>query len=262
MLAENRPGFPRLTALAAVAVSCLAAAACSGGSGTASTGAGGASSVSATPSASSTGDPLASLTGKQIVTKAVANATAASSLTMAGTVNNSGETFSLSLGFKRGQGCAGTMTEGSKGSFKLIVIGTTAYLNPDAKFWKSNAGAEADAVIALVNGRYIKASTSNANMAGLAKMCDISQMLGSLKVTGTVTKGPVSTLNGTRVLQLRDSKGGVMYVTDTSTPQIVEIVKAKDTGDGSGKVTLSVGAPVTLVAPPSSQVIDGSKIGF
>lgn len=259
MLAENRPGFARLTALAAVGVSCLAAAACGSGgsSGTAAN-----TGAAASPSASSTVDPLAAMTGKQVADKAVADAKAASSLTMAGTVHNSGQTFTVNLGFKPGQGCAGTLGEGSKGSFKLIVIGSTAYLNPDARFWKTYAGPQASAVIELVNGRYIKASTGNANMASLAKMCDMSQMLASLKVAGTVTKGPVSTLNGTRVLQLKDSTGGVMYVTDTSTPQIVQIVKTKDTGDGSGKVTMSVGAPVTLTAPPASQVIDGSKLGF
>jgi hypothetical protein len=51
-------------------------------------------------------------------------------------------------------------------------------------------------------------------------------------------------------------------VTDTSKPEIVEVIDTKDTGNGTGKVTFSVGARVTLAAPPASQVIDGSLFGL
>lgn len=32
--------------------------------------------------------------------------------------------------------------------------------------------------------------------------------------------------------------------------------------NGSGKVTIAVNTPVTVTAPPASQVIDGSQLGF
>jgi hypothetical protein len=57
-------------------------------------------------------------------------------------------------------------------------------------------------------------------------------------------------------------KEGVLYVTDTSKPEIAEVVETKNTGDGIGKITFSVGAPVTLTAPPASQVLNGSAVGM
>jgi hypothetical protein len=219
---------------------------------------GGGSTASSTPSA----DPLAAKTGQQVFTEAVANTEAASSLKMAGNINESGSIYTVNLGFKKGEGCTGTIAVSGKGSFTLTVIGTTAYLNPDTKFWKSYAGSSASTVIALVNGRYLKGSTSDPNVSGIAKICDISQLLGSFKSHGTISKGKVTTYAGQPVLPLKDSKGGVMYVSDTSAPVIVMVQNLGATGGSSGKVTFAVGAPVTLTAPPPSQVLDGSKIGF
>jgi hypothetical protein len=91
----------------------------------------------------------------------------------------------------------------------------------------------------------------------------VSQLLSSgFMGTGTLAKGPVTTLGGTRMLQLKVSDGATAYVTDASKPDLVEVFALKGTKDGSGKVTFTVGAPVTLTAPPASQVVDGSLLGF
>jgi hypothetical protein len=250
---HGRPGFARMAAVAVAGASCLAAVAC-GGSTT--------SSLSPTPSASSTSDPLASLTADQVATQALANLKAASSLTMAGTVSDSGQSEVLNLGLKPGQGCDGTIAQGSEGSFKLIVIGKTVYFNPSDQFWKSQGGTDASSIIALVNGRYIKTSTSASGMSSMTSVCNLSQELASEKVTGPLTKGKVTSIGSTRVLPIVTPNEGVLYVTDTSKPQIVQRVETRNTGNGTGKLTFSVGAPVTLTAPPASQVINGSAVGL
>ena len=250
---EGRPAFVRMTLAAAAGVSCLAAVAC--GSSTTSSG-------GAAPSASSTADPLAGLTAAQVQAKTVADAKASSSLALKGSLTQSSQSYSVNLAIKPSQGCMGTIGEGSKGSFKLIVIGKTVYLNPDDTFWKANAGANAAATIALINGRYLKLSASNSNMASLADMCDVSQLFSSDNPSEKVTKGAVTTLGGTRVLSLKDSDGRVAYVTDTSKPRLVEFAAPKGSSAGTGKVTVTTGAPVTLTPPSASQVIDGSKLGM
>jgi hypothetical protein len=250
---EGRPAFVRMTLVAAVGVSCLAAVAC--GSSTTSSG-------GAAPSASSTADPLTGLTAVQVQTKTVADAKASSSLTLKGSLAQSGQSYAVNLAIKPSQGCTGTIGEGSKGSFKLIVIGKTIYLNPDDTFWKANGGADAAAAIALINGRYLKVSSSDSSMASLADLCDVSQLFSSDDPSGKATKGAVTTLGGTRVLPLKDSDGSVAYVTDTSKPQLVELTAPKGSSVGTGKVTVTTGAPVTLTPPPASQVIDGSKLGM
>jgi hypothetical protein len=247
----GRSGFGRITAAVAAGACCLAAAACGGSSASLGTG--------PAPSASSTVDPLASLTGAQIRALALADATAAPSLTIVGSGTQSGQTLSVNLDFKHGQGCAGSVGEGSQGSLKIIEIGQTVYINADNKFWTANSGSDAPAIIALVDGRWIQTTTASKQMAGVLDLCNPSKVLTSDDAAKrTITKGPVSTLNGTRVLQIKESNGTVAYVTDTSEPQIVQINAPK----GAGTIKVTAGAPVTLTAPPASQVIDGSKLGF
>jgi hypothetical protein len=217
--------------------------------------------ASTTQGASSARDPLAGLSANEVSARALANLKAASSLTMAGTLYDSGTKYTLDLGLKPGHGCTGTLGIGGKGSFKLVVIGKTVYFNPDKQFWQSAGGANAAAVIALVRGRYIKTSTSDKDMATVATVCNISSLIGSVKETGSFTKGALTTLHGIRVLPLKDSSG-VLDVTDTSKPEVVAIIGPNGTATGDGALTFSVGTAVTLTAPPASQVINGAQVGL
>ncbi len=252
---RGRLSFVRTAAVAAAGASCLAAAACGGIT---------ASSLSAVPVASRTPDPLASLTGYKVAAEALADLKAASSLTMAGTATESGTSVTVNLRLKPGHGCAGTVEEGTEGFIKLVVIGTTVYFNPDTTFWKSTLGSEASTVTTLVNGRYIKTSTTSKGMASFASLCDLSRTMTSnaLKAGELISKGAFTTLGGVRVLPLKESSDSVVYVTDTSKPEIVELFAPKGGPDGSAKLTFSIGAPVTLTAPPAGQVLDGSAIGM
>src|SRR6201998_2478109 len=126
MIFQIRPDFVRMASIAAVAASCVAVAAC---------GSSGSSSTSAAGSPSSTTDPLASMTGTQVLRAAITNAENAPSLTMNGTVIQPGQTYTIDLGIKHSQGCAGTIGVGTEGSLKLIVIGQTVYLHPEQQFW-------------------------------------------------------------------------------------------------------------------------------
>jgi hypothetical protein len=245
MVVKDRTAAPRGGAFrAALAVggaclTCLAVGACGGGGG----------------------DPLADMSGKQVVDKAVGDLKSASSFSLAGTVSDSGGDYTVHLDYKPGTGCKGTVAQAGHGSFAMVMIGTTAWLKPDNAFWRAYAGSDAAAAIALLGGRYLKGSTSNANLASLTKLCDVNALASSLSLPTDVVKGKVTTVGGEQVLPLTDkAKGGTMYVTDTSSPQIVELVKTA-AGD-SGKISFTVGHPVTVTAPPASQSVDGSPFGL
>jgi hypothetical protein len=250
---------PGLIALAAASVTCLAVTAC----GSTGSGAGGATTAGGAHGpapATTAADPLAGLTGDQVVAKAVAELKAVPGFTMAGTVTDSSGTYNVNLSYKKGSGCQGTVAQPGKGSFAMVVIGTTAWVKPDDAFWKANAGRQADAAIALLAGRYLKGSTSNANVASLTNLCDVNSLARSLTEATGVVKGPVTVMGGQRVLPLTDkAKGGTLYVTDASPPRILQLSNSK-AGD-SGKLTFSY-TPVTLTPPPASQAVDGSKLGF
>ena len=143
---------------------------------------------------------------------------------------------------------------------KMIVIGKTVYLYLDKKFWTNVGGSSGAAIYAQINGRYLKVSSASLAKS-LTPMCNLQGDLteGSSKVT--VSRGGVSTLGGVRVLQLKNSDGSDVYVTDSSKPEIVEITATKGS-NGAGALGVNVGARVRLAAPPASDVINGAKYGF
>lgn len=273
-MSQGQPRLIRMATVAAAGASCLAAAACGP---SASSGASAASTLSAAPStsrsltfspaprasasatagsANSASDPLAGLTGGQVEARALANLKAEPSLTLAGTNNESGQDVSYHIGLRPGQGCTGEISEGSKGSFKFILIGTTLYFNADDTFWKAAVKTNASGVIALIDGRYIKTSATG-SMASVHSLCNLAQTVGSAPVAETLIKGPRTMLGGALVLPLMSpAGGGTIDVTDTSAPELVAI-----NIPGKLKATFSPDAPVTLAAPPPSEVIDGSQLG-
>ena len=211
------------------------------------------------------GGPPANV-GSTIMARAYANLKAASTVTMTGNLIDVGPGYPVAdvdLGLRPGQGCAGTVDYGSKGSIKLVVVDGTVYYDPDTAFWDANAGGDAQAATNLFNSRYIEVPESDSNGKPIAALCDISSDIGSLQ-TGSVTVGKVTTLDGVRVLPLTDSSGAVVDVSDTGKLQVVQITDPPQSGSDqpSGTLTFKVGAPVTLTPPPSSQIFEGSTIGL
>lgn len=208
----------------------------------------------------SSADPLAGMSAKQVLDKAVSDLKSAPSADLSGTLNGPGGNVGLRLGFKHGKGCEGTVSEGSKGSFALVVIGDTAWLKPDDTFWKAYAGSNAPQAIALLGGRYLKGSTSNSNVSSFTYVCDLNSLASSFGAASGFVKEAVTTFDGQRAVPLKEeAKGDMMYVTDTSAPRILEV---NGTQPGySGKVTFAY-SPVTLTAPPASDTVDGTSLGF
>ena|ERR1700722_7227162 len=240
-------GQRRLLAVAtagALGACCLAVVGCgSGGSG------GGAAP-----------DPLAAQAGATVLAEAVADLKAAPSLSVNGAGIDSGRYVTTYTGIVPGKGCTGTVMEGqlgAEGILTYITIGKTVYFKPDSNMWQAMTGTEAAKIVQLVGGRYVKDLVSDVKLHGVGN-CVISDPTGA----GAVTKGQVTTLNGIRVLPLADSRGNVMYVTDTSKPEVVQddIAPVAGTTDPSVETTWTVGAPVTLTPPPASQVVSGASI--
>jgi len=180
---------------------------------------------------------------------------------MAGSLREPGGAYAVDLGYKTGTGCTGTVNQVGKGGLALVVIGKTAWVKPDAEFWKATAGSRAATAIRLLGGKYLKGSTSDGAVAGLAKLCDVTSLASQLLTSSDVVRGQVTTVNGTSAVPLVDhAKSKTLYATDTNTPQVLQLVNSK-TGS-AGKITFSVGAPVTLIPPPPSHVVEGAKYGF
>jgi hypothetical protein len=208
------------------------------------------------------GGPLAGLSAKQVLSKAVSDLKSASSFHIAGTVDEQGTTISLDLTYKHGIGCEGTLGLASKGSIYLLVIGGTAWLKPDQAYWESNAGSSAPAVIAAIGGKYLTAPTSSSSISGLAQLCNANSLASSFTSPKDIAKGSTSTINGQQALALDDpAKSSALYVTDTSSPQMLRLTSAQS--GNSGRVDFTgYGASVILTPPPASETLDGARYGF
>lgn len=208
-------------------------------------------------------DPLSSTTANQAAQEAVANLKSASTVTMDGSVSQSGATYTIDLETKTGTGCTGTVGEAGKGSVALVVLGKTVWLKPDNQMWKSFLGsAQAGPAIALVNGRYLKSSAKDASsLASLIGLCDPDTLVSGITKSANFSKGTLSSVNGKKVLPLEaGAHGGTLDVTDESVPEIAEIYGTS--AGNNGKIVFTEGSPVTVTAPPASQSLNGAQFGF
>lgn len=225
--------LPLLVAACSAASSSPVSSSVSGsvsGSGSA-TAAVASSSASASGSASgSAGGPLASLTAEQIADKATADFKAASSVHAVGTV--SGEKIDLTIAPGK---CSGTITT-SAGPLKLIQIGSTLWIN---------AGG---------SGPYVKTTSNNSQYEGMLGFCTYAAIAQDFSAAGAaLAKGPVTDIDGQQTIKLTvQGMSESSYVTDTATPEYLRADLTDMTMDFSG-----YNAPVSITAPPSSDVISG-----
>jgi hypothetical protein len=255
---RGRQGFVRLAAVAALGLTCLAAAACSGPP-----------------------DPLAGLTAKQVLTQAMANFKAAPSLTVDGLVSEPAAADSapaapgmtlealvrgpianvtVHLGLVPGKGCTGTAETLANGSTTFIVADQAIYLQPDGAWWDTVAGSGGTGISQLIGDRYLKESAAESGQS-VTDTCALNP-LAALS-TPTVIKGQVTTLNGIRVLPLNGAHDYVLYVTDTTKPEIAGIFQPEPDSNGDYvNLTVRVGAPVALAAPSPGQAVDASDFGL
>jgi hypothetical protein len=137
----------------------------------------------------------------------------------------------------------------------------------DAAFWKSSAGGDAGMVSAFA-GKYVKMPADSSGVASGAATCSVSDLTSSsshVPLSEEVIKGALTTVDGQRVYSLvhKDkTEDDTMYVTDTSTPRLVEVV-GKEAGKGgtSGRFTVTYGVPGSVTAPPASQTTAFPSLG-
>jgi len=240
---HGRLSFAKVSATIAVTAACLTAMA---GTAQASTG---------------TTDPLAHLSGSKILAEASANYNTASSKSFGGTIfYATGKSTSLGVDPWSGHGCEATIgIPGDTSSIRLIEIGKTVYVRFDSTYWKTYDKANASALIAYLQGRYIQSSTSDKKLASLTAHCtDAAKITPS---TYAVTKEAVTTLHGVRVVPLKVSSHEVVYVTDSSKPELVSDVD-KGNAAGDGTLNFAVNIKVALTAPSPSQTVPASTINL
>lgn len=232
-----RPRLPASTALALTLVAILL-----GGCGSS----GGAGSSSS--SSSSSGNGVASKTPSQILAAAKAAADSASSVHVSGSIVSGNSPITLNLELLAGKGGRGQISENGL-SFNLIQVDGTAYISGSPAFYSHFGGP---AAAQLLEGKWLKAPSSNGDFSTLGSLTNLSQLLDTaLEDHGKLAKGVLTTVDGQKVLSVTDvSHGGTLFVATTGKPYPIEITKS---GKAGGKILFDRwNAPVALAAPKNS----------
>ena len=184
---------------------------------------------------------------KQIVQDAVANAQAASSVRMSGSIPAQNGSLVLDLQVEKPSSATGTISLAGT-HVRIVRIGDTVYVNGDAAFWRKLLGAAAAKRFA---GHWLKASASQSNLAGFARLTDINQYFnGTVASRGTLEKKGTTTYNGQKVIAIVDNgKGGAtFYVAASGKPYPVAILGGS--GSKAGAIRFSDWNAKVAVTPP------------
>ncbi|WP_410791673.1 hypothetical protein [Kribbella sp. C-35] len=210
-----------------------------------------------TPPASTPVSSIAGLSATKILTKTQAAAKAATSVRMKGAMSDEGDRIVLDIRLSKAGG-QGTMSINGA-AFSMIVLERTAYLKISDKFWRAQIKdkADADAVIALVAGRWIKTPLTDKDLGELAAFASKPKFFDTLfEPTGTLRKTAPRTIGGVTAIGLRDTDGTLWVDTVTARPVRLE-------SSGTDALTFTEYNQVTTPkAPPSNQVIDGKALGM
>jgi hypothetical protein len=232
--------------LAAIALTAggLGVAGC-GGDSTAS------SSATATTGTTAAADNgVASLGAQEILTKATAAANAASSVRIAGNVDQGGEQVSLDLTL--GKDVAdGTL--GIKGQqVDVRLVDGKFYLRAPAAFYEAIGGGGA-AIGQLVGDKWFSVPLDNsstaAQFAAFQTFTNKNELFDSLlKDASKATVKGTGDVSGQPVVLLDDSKGGILAVATTGEPYPIQVRGSSSDNSGTLNFT-SWNAPVNVKAP-------------
>jgi hypothetical protein len=178
----------------------------------------------------------------QILTDVRAVVAHATSVHLAGHVSSS-TPIAIDLHLSRTGGSGTVASSGLR--FEVTRIAKAAYFTGTQGFYRhftNHAG------IVLLNGRWLKVPASDPRFRSFAALTDMNGLLGQiLRPTGAVVKAGTKTVDGVRVVGLRDTSHGTLYVATTGTPYPVEIV---NTGAHAGLVRFDQwNRTITLHAP-------------
>jgi hypothetical protein len=212
-------------------------------------GCGGSSSTSAADNG------VASKSANDIVSASKAAAANASSVHVSGSLVTDGAHVTLDMSLASGKGATGSLSENGL-SFKLIMVGDTAYINASPAFYRQLSG---EAAAKLLAGKWLKAPANTGEFGQLGQLADMGKLLDTvLSGHGKLTKGATTTIGGQSAIAVTDStQGGTLYVATTGQPYPLQISKA---GSEGGKITFDRwNQPVSIKAPAKS-VVDLAKL--
>ncbi len=173
---------------------------------------------------------VAEKSGKEILAASKAAATGATSVHVVSKGAQGRLTLSSELELGKDEGRAKVSLLGT--DFEVIDIGQTIYAKGSQAFYAQLLGTKAH----VPQATWLKGSANNDELGQLASFTQLPARLDLLLSTpGAITKGVSTTVNGQKVIELKEATKvykGVLYVAATGKPYPVALVKSgrRETG--------------------------------
>ena len=199
-------------------------------------------------SSSSGSNNITSKSAQQIVNESKAAADAASAVHVSGALTSGSTPVRIDLNLVAGKGASGELAQNGA-SFKIILLGNTAYISGSPAFYRNLGGA---AAAQIFNGKWLKASATTGDFASFGQLADMRKLIDStLAGHGAIVKGSTTVVNGQKVIAVNDTgKQGTLYVATTGKPFPIQLSKG---GSESGKITFgNWNKAVTITAPANA----------
>ncbi|MEI7059370.1 hypothetical protein WBG06_26345 [Nocardioides sp. CCNWLW239] len=201
---------------------------------------------------------------KKILADAKASMSSLESVHLTGTGLDDGAEMKIDMTVTTSGDCTGTIGT-PDGEMTLLVVDGKGWFKADRAFWKANAGADADAVLAMVGNKWVAGGD---DLGDLTELCDwdelsdeFLELLVPSTIEGLTIKKSKDQVDGKPVIKLEDrsSEEGTIYV-QVEEPHYV--AKVSNTGKDAADVTFSeFDEPTEIVAPKPRQQIDFENMG-
>lgn len=208
--------------------------------------------------AEATPNGVADLKPEQILEKAKAAATSATSVhvnTTSGepTASSAPQAADLDLTLSD-KGAQGSISQSGAGTVEIIATADTVYIKGDDAFNQSYAGDEG---AQLLEGKWISIPADQADAQAFAQFTSLKSFFeGLLTPSSEMEKVDPQDIGGTQAVGLK-TKAGTLWIATAGEPYPVQI----DQEGGSGRVTMTDwNADVTVAAPDPDEVVDLSAL--
>ena len=209
---------------------------------------GGSASTASPATSSSAASGIDQKTGPEISAAAQKAALAAKSVHVKGKAGTTEIELSID-----DSGAVGTVGIPG-GKVDLVRVGPKYWIKAEAAFWVKSGVPAATAT--KLNGKFVDVSAQSAQFEGFAS---VQKFFGTTSQGTKATKGETSTVNGVKVIALKDTDGSTLFVALEGDPFPIRIT---NTGANGGQLDFSDwNVPVKVTAPTADQIIDVTTLG-
>jgi len=199
---------------------------------------------------------VATLSPKEVADKAFAYLKTVDRFNIKGTGSSGSESFAMDYSFTK-QNSAGSITyQGAE--IELRSVDDIVYFRPSEDFWRKQAGAQAQAVLRMLGGKWIKATSADKDFEEITSLVEREKFLASFieDSKGEPKVGAAKTINGVECLALEDTDGTATLYVAKADARPIQIVS--ENAKQGGTLDFKYVGIEEPVAPDAKDTIDAS----